>query len=100
MNAQFLITALAAISVLTTLTVQAIKKLLDERKITYSSNALAAMVAIGMSLICSIAYCLYNTIFVNVQVVISILTLMFLSFLGSTVGYDKVTQLIKQMGEM
>ena len=91
---------LAAISVLTTLTVQAIKKLLDERKMTYSSNALAAMVAICMSLICSLAYCLYNTIFVNVQVVISIITLMFLSFLGSTVGYDKVTQLIKQMGEM
>lgn len=100
MNAQFLITALTAISVLTTLTVQAIKKLLDERKMTYSSNALAAMVAIGMSLICSIAYCLYNTIFINVQIVISIVTLMFLSFLGSTVGYDKVTQLIKQMGEM
>ena len=100
MNAQFLITALTAISVLTTLTVQAIKKLLDERKITYSSNALAAMVAIGMSLVCSLAYCLYNTIFINVQIVISIITLMFLSFLGSTVGYDKITQLIKQMGDM
>jgi hypothetical protein len=100
MNGQFLVSALAIISVLTSLTVQAIKKLLDEKGMTYSSNVLAAVTAVALTAISAIGYVIYTGTAVNAQVIITALALMFLSFLGSTVGYDKVVQLIKQLGEI
>lgn len=100
MNAQIIITALAVISVLTSLTVQALKKLLDEKGFKYSSNMLAVVVSIILTLICSVAYIIYTAMPITPQVIISIFALMFFSFLGSTVGYDKVIQLIKQLGEV
>lgn len=100
MNGQFLITALAVISVLTSLTVQAIKKLLDEKGTPYSSNVLAALVAVALTMIVSVGYIIYMSITVTPQVIITAIALTFLSFLGSTVGYDKVIQLIKQLGEV
>lgn len=100
MNGQFLITALAVISVLTSLTVQALKKLLDEKGAKYSSNVLAVIVAVVLTVACAIGYIIYTGMAVNAQVIITIIALTFFSFLGSTVGYDKVIQLIKQLGEV
>ena len=100
MNGQFLITALAVISVLTSLTVQALKKLLDEKGAKYSSNVLAVIVAVVLTVACAIGYIIYFDVAVNAQVIITIVALTFFSFLGSTVGYDKVIQLIKQLGDI
>ena len=100
MNGEFLITALAVISVLTSLTVQALKKLLDEKGAKYSSNVLAVIVAVVLTVACAIGYIIYFDVAVNAQVIITIVALTFFSFLGSTVGYDKVIQLIKQLGEV
>ena len=100
MNGQFLITALAVISVLTSLTVQALKKLLDEKGAKYSSNVLAVIVAVILTVACAIGYIIYFDVAVNAQVIITIVALTFFSFLGSTVGYDKVIQLIKQLGDI
>ena len=65
MPISFLTTALLIVSVITNLTVEGIKKLLDGTKVKYSSNVLAAV--------------------------------MYLGFLISTVGYDKVIQMLKQI---
>lgn len=98
MNNGILISGLAGISVLTSLTVQALKKLLDEKQVKYSSNILAMIVSVILTILVSICYIIYTTVPVTPQVVITIIALTFLSFLTSTVGYDKVMQMLKQLG--
>lgn len=97
MNSGFLISALACISVLTSLTVEALKKIFDEKEIKYSANLLAVIVSLILTLAVSVGYILYTGIAVSVQVVIVVIALEFLSFLSATCGYDKVVQLIKQI---
>lgn len=99
MNSGFLLSALAIISSLTTLTVEGIKKLLDEKHIEYSSNILAVIVAFVLTLIGSILYIVYFSIAVTPQVIVIIICLVFLSFLVATVGYDKVKQLLEQLNK-
>lgn len=99
MSSGFLVTALAGISALTTLTVEGIKKLLDEKGKTYSSNILAVIVAFVLTLVCSILYIVYFSVPVTAQVIVVIICLVFLSFLTATVGYDKVKQLIEQLSK-
>ena len=93
----FLLSVLALISALTTLTVEGIKKLLDEKHINYSSNILAVVVAFILTLIGSILYIVYFNVPVTAQVIVVIICLVFLSFLTATVGYDKIKQLIEQL---
>ena len=99
MNSQFLLSALAIISVLTTLTVEGIKKILDEKKKEYSSNLLAVIVSAILTFAMSIGYVLYFGIPWTIQVVITMIALIFLSFLVSTTNYDKIIQLLKQIGD-
>lgn len=95
MSSSFLISALAIISVLTTLTVEAIKKLLGDKK--YSANLLAAIVAVVLTIVVSVCYMIYYSIPVTPQCVVVILAMTFLSFLSSTVGFDKIKQLLEQI---
>ena len=97
MSSGFLISALAIISGLTSLTVEAIKKILGDRK--YSSNLLAAIVAVILTVAVSAGYLVYFSIPLTPQIVVIIIALVFLTFLASTVGYDKVVQLFKQIGD-
>ena len=76
MPISFLTTALLIVSVITNLTVEGIKKLLDGTKVKYSSNVLAAILSV---------------------LIACIVVLMYLGFLISTVGYDKVIQMLKQI---
>lgn len=92
-----LLTALTAISVLTSLCTEGIKKILDERKKKYSSIILAVEVSAGITLIGSIMYIVYNSIPVTPQVIVSVVALIFLSFLLATVGYDTVIKAMKQI---
>ena len=97
MNSGFLITALALISVLTSLTVEALKKIFDEKHINYSSNLLAVIVSTILTIALCVGYVLYFGIPFTIQTVIIMIALVFLSFLSATVGYDKVVQLLKQI---
>ncbi len=97
MSSGFLISALAIISGLTSLTVEAIKKILGDKK--YSSNLLAAIVAVILTVAVSAGYLVYFSIPLTPQIVVIIIALVFLAFLASTVGYDKVVQLFKQIGD-
>ena len=97
MSLTFLNCALLAISLLTNFTVEAIKKFLDESNATYSSNLLAAVISVIAALITSIVYIIANGISFSLLVGIQIVILMYLSFLTSTLGYDKVIQMLEQI---
>ena len=97
MSSGFLISALAFISVLTSLTVEAIKKILNEKEVKYSSNILAAIVAVILTVAVSVGYIIYVDIVVSPKVIITIIALTFLSFLASMLSFDKVKQLLIQI---
>lgn len=97
MTISFMTSALLAVSLLTNLTVQGVKKLLDETKVKYSSNVLAAIFSTIISgAVCAI-YLIVNDVQLSVKVGVEIIVLMYLGFLISTVGYDKVIQMLKQI---
>ena len=91
-----LLTALAFVSVLTSLTVEGIKKILDENHKEYKSNLLAAIVAVGLSIAMVLAYMLYYGKSFTVQMGVVLVCFSFLSWLCSMVGFDKVKQLLEQ----
>lgn len=95
MNSSFLMAALAIVSALTSLTVEALKKILSDVKVSY--NLLAAIVAVVLSLAASCGYLIYTGTAFTAQIGVVIAALMFLSFLAATVGYDKVVQMLKQI---
>ena len=97
MPISFMTTALLAVSLLTNLTVEGIKKLLDGTNAKYSSNILAAIFSTILSgAVCAI-YLIMNDIGFSVKIGVEIVVLMYLGFLVSTVGYDKVMQTLKQL---
>lgn len=100
MNNGFLLSALALISVLTSLTVEAIKKILNEKKVEYSSNLLAVIVSTILTVALCVGYALYFGEPFTIQKVIIMIALTFLSFLSATVSFDKVKQALQQIGKL
>ena len=96
MNIAFLISALAFISTLIALSVQAIKKVAESMGKKYNSTVLAVIVSVILSVACSIGYVVYCSIAISPQVVIVIIAFTYLSFLCATVGYDKVIEIFKK----
>lgn len=100
MNNGFLLSALALISVLTSLTVEAIKKILNEKSVEYSSNLLAVIVSTILTVALCVGYTLYFGEPFTIQKVIIMIALTFLSFLSATVSFDKVKQALQQIGKI
>lgn len=99
MDLSFLTTALIAVSLLTNLTVEGLKKLMDERGMTYSSNLLAAVTSVIIAAAIFGGYMIMNDIVFTIKIAVQIVVLMYLAFLSSTVGYDKIIQTLKQIKE-
>ena len=97
MSMEFIIIALLIISVLTNLTVQGIKTLLDNQSVNYSANVMAAIVSVVISIAISIGYMVWTETTLNAKIAVELIALMYLSFLVATNGYDKVIQAIKQI---
>jgi len=96
----FMTTALLIVSLVTNLTVEGIKKLLNETTVKYSSNVLAAIISVFVSCaVCGI-YLVMNDVSFSFKIGVEIFILMYLGFLTSTVGYDKVVQMIKQIQDV
>lgn len=93
----FLTTALLIVSVVTNLTVEGIKKLLDGTTVKYSSNVLAAVSSVIISCAVCVIYLIMNDIAFSLKIGVEIVILMYLGLLTSTVGYDKVVQMIEQI---
>lgn len=98
MSSGFLLSVLAVISVLTSLAVEGIKKILDERNAKYNSNILAVLTAFAITILGSYMYIIYNSIPVTPQIIVTVVALAFLSFLSATIGYDKLIQALMQLG--
>jgi membrane-bound acyltransferase YfiQ involved in biofilm formation len=69
---------------------------LGDRK--YSSNLLAAIVAVILTVAVSAGYMIYFDMALTPQIAVIVVAMTFLSFLASTVGFDKIKQLIEQLG--
>lgn len=95
-NIEVFMLGLLVISTLTSLVTEAIKKILSEREITYHANTLAGVVAMILSAAIGVGYVILTGVGFNAQTIICIITLVFISWLCSMVGYDKVVQAIKQ----
>ena len=96
MPISFMTTALLIVSLLTNLTVEGIKKLLEGTNKTYSSNVLAAILSTIISGAVCVIYLIMNDVVFSLKIGVEVLILIYLGFLISTVGYDKVIQTIKQ----
>lgn len=94
---ELFLTGLFFVTILTTLTVEGIKKLLGEKP--YNSNLLAAIVATTLSLCVAIFYVLWNGLAISVQIVLATIAFAFFSWLASMVGFDKIKQLIQQFSK-
>ena len=91
---ELFLTGLFFVTILTTLTVEGIKKLLGEK--SYNANLLAAIVATTLSICVAIFYVLWNGLAISVQIVLATIAFAFFSWLASMVGFDKIKQLIQQ----
>lgn len=97
MPISFMTTGLLIVSLVTNLTVEGIKKLLEGTKVKYSSNVLAAILSVFVACaVCVIYLIMTDTVF-TLKIGVEVVVLMYLGFLVSTVGYDKVVQMIKQI---
>ena len=96
MPMQVFLMLLLAVSILTSLTVEALKKFIGD-KFNYSSNVLAGITSVVLSTIVGIFYCVMANVAFNSQIVIILIALVFLSWLCAMVGYDKVIQAITQI---
>lgn len=97
MSITFMTTALFIISAVTNLTVEGIKKLLNGTKVKYSSNVMAVIVSAIIALGTAVVYLAVNDISMSFKVAVEMIVMVYLSFLVSTIGYDKVVQTIKQI---
>ena len=97
MPISFMSTGLLIVSLLTNLTVEGIKKLLDSTNKTYSSNILAAVLSTVIAGAVCVIYLIMNDVVFSLKIGVEVVILMYLGFLVSTVGYDKVVQTIKQI---
>lgn len=84
-------------SLFTSLTVEAIKKMLEGKN--KKSNLIAAAVAIVLAAAIGVGYAILFGAINMTQYIVAIVALCFLSWLCAMVGYDKVIQAIKQLSK-
>lgn len=97
MSISFILTALLIVSAITNLSVEGIKKLLDGSNVKYSSNILAAIFSVVIACVVSVVHLIMTDTAFTTKIGVEIAILMYLGFLVSTVGYDKVVQTLKQI---
>jgi hypothetical protein len=83
--------------VFTSLITQGIKVLLDDQKVEYSSNVIAAVVSVVLAVAIPIGHTLYSGGCFSLQLFIQIIVLAVLSWLCAMLGYDKVLQALAQI---
>ena len=83
-------------SIFTALTVEAIKKMFTGGE-SGRANIIAAVVAVAIAIAVGLVYAVWFTVVINLQYIVTIVALCFLSWLCAMVGYDKVIQAITQI---
>lgn len=91
---------LALISILTTLTTECIKTLMNKAEINYVSNIIAAITAVVISSVVCIAYpVIMQGAVINSQLIFKAFVMAFFGILCSTLSFDKVIQTLKKLKE-
>lgn len=96
MTLEVFLMLLLAISIFTSLTVEAIKKFVGD-KYKAPSNLVAGIVSVVLSVVVGVFYCILAEIAFSTQIILVLIALVFLSWLCAMVGYDKVVQAITQL---
>lgn len=95
-NIQVFMTGLVVMSALVALVTEAVKKILSEYGKKYYANTLAGIVSLVLSTAVSVCYTVFAGGVFTAQVIVGIITFVFMSWLCAMVGYDKVIQTIAQ----
>lgn len=95
-NLDIFLMGLMITSTLTGLATEAVKTVLAEHNHPYHANTLAGLVSLVLSVAVSAGYIVITNTTVTSQIAVYIIAMVFLSWLGSMVGYDKVIQAIGQ----
>lgn len=90
MNFEIFLSGLLIVSVFTSLVTEALKKIFVEHNVKYRANTLAGIVATVLSAISGVGYVVFCELSFTPQIIICIVGLIFMSWLCSMVGYDKV----------
>jgi hypothetical protein len=90
MNIEVFLLGLMIVSIFTSLVTEALKKIFVEYNVNYRANTLAGIVATVLSAIAGVGYIIFCELSFTPQIIICILGLIFMSWLCSMVGYDKV----------
>ena len=98
MTVETFLLLLTALSVITGLFTEGLKKTLDAAKVKYASNILVLMVSVIVGGAGTTIFYLYTGVEWNSLNVTSIFLMIIANWLGAMIGYDKVIQAIKQMG--
>ena len=98
MNVSLFVTLLTAFSTVTSLLTQFVKKILDEKGKTYSSNILVAIIGCIVGVCGTGVYYILYTIEFNLINITCMILMGLASSMGAMLGYDKVAQTIKQLG--
>lgn len=80
-------------SLMTGLIVEAIKQLVEVKK----PNIVAAIVSVVVGIAIPIGYIIYNNLPFDTTAILYTISIVVLSFLCSTLGYDKVIQTLNQL---
>lgn len=97
MTLEIFLLILLIISALTGLVTEALKKCFEESKKKYSSNLIAGIAAVSLSVGVGAAYIILTGAILNEKMAVYLIALIFLSWLSAMVGYDKVVQVISQL---
>lgn len=87
---------LMIVSTLTSLVTEAVKKIMAENNKKYSANTVAGVASAVLSTAVSIGYIVFTGGSFAGQTIVCIVAMVFMSWLCSMVGYDKVVGIIGQ----
>ena len=98
MSVSLFVTLLTMFSLVTSLSTQFIKKILDDMGKTYSSNVLVAIIGCIVGICGTGVYYILCSVEFNLINITCMILMGLASSMGASLGYDKVLQTIKQLG--
>ena len=97
MTLTIFMTLLVVLAVAVSLITEAVKKLLDNTKVKYSSNVVVLIVSLIVGIVGTILTYMFLGIAFTLSNIICILLMAVAVWVGSMIGYDKVLQMIEQI---
>ena len=89
--------AFIVLSTITSLLTEAVKKCLDNLNIKYISEVIVLIIDFIVSIIGSVMFYIFNGIQFNLISILAIFCMIVAVFIGSELGYDKITDLIEKI---